>query len=65
MGKSLKIREKLGSNDVAVHFVEDGDHSLSCKAGLTLLDGAVQAIARIVTGDMGEDFNAKDTTAIA
>ncbi len=46
---SLEIKEKLGSTDVAVHMIDDGDHSLSCKAGLTLLDGAVQAINSIVS----------------
>ena len=45
--KSLRIKDLLTSTDVGVHFIDEGDHSLSCDAGLLLLDSAVKALTEI------------------
>ena len=45
--KSVRIQNLLRSEDVDVHFVEEGDHSLSCEAGLRLLDETVHRMSEM------------------
>lgn len=59
--KSLRIKDLMTSADVSVDFVDAGDHSLSCDAGLALLETALHQMTDRLSAQGDSQEDSRDT----